>query len=144
MGAHFAGTDLRVDRIISSTAVRALSTARLWQDAFDDRIPLTSRRDLYHADETDLLAVAQEEARGDDDARIMLVGHNPGMHDLALFLCSDGKPADVARLQAKFPTGALAEFDLPGLPGANVNLQAGRLVRFVRPKDLPEGQKEQL
>jgi len=137
MGAYFADTDLRVDRIVSSTAVRAQSTTRLFQESFDHRIPLTSHRDLYHADRMDLLAVALEEAGSDDDARIMLVGHNPGMHDLALFLCGEGEPEKVARLRSKFPTAALAEFDLPGYTGANAQPGAGRLLRFVRPKDLP-------
>lgn len=141
MGAHFAGTDLRVDRIVSSTATRAWSTARLFQASFDNQIPLTSRRDLYHAGPNDLLAIAMEEASMNDAARIMLVGHNPGMHDLALFLCGEGEPHEVARLRAKFPTGAMAEFDLPGLPIADVQprskSQAGRLLHFVRPKDLP-------
>jgi phosphohistidine phosphatase len=97
MGAHFAKSDLGVDRIVSSTAARAWSTARLFRESFDPRIPLGRRRELYHADSMDLLAIALEEARSDDD-RIMLVGHNPGMHDLALFLCGEGQPEEVARL----------------------------------------------
>lgn len=141
MGAHFAGTDLRVDRIVSSTAARAWSTAQLFQASLDNQIPMTRRHDLYHAGSMDILAIALEEAGGNNDARIMLVGHNPGMHDLALFLCGEGERAEVARLQTKFPTGALAEFDLPGLPMPDgqprSQLQAGRLLRFVRPKDLP-------
>ena len=141
MGAHFTGTDLRVDRIVSSTAARAWSTAHLFQASFDNQIPLKSRRDLYHAGCMDILAIALEEAGADNDARIMLVGHNPGMHNLALFLCGEGEPAEVARLQTKFPTGALAELELQGWPQADIQPplqpQAGRLLRFVRPKDLP-------
>lgn len=141
MDAHFAGTDLRVDRIVSSTAARAWSTAHLFQASFDNQIPVTSRRDLFHAGSMDILAIALEEASMNDDACIMLVGHNPGMHDLALFLCGKGEQHEVARLQTKFPTGALAAFDLPGLPMPDEQpgsqLQAGRLLRFVRPKELP-------
>jgi phosphohistidine phosphatase len=141
LGKHFAGSDLRVDRIVSSTAARAWSTARLFREAFDRRIPLASRRDLYHADSMDLLAIALEEAYRNDQTRIMLVGHNPGMHDLAIDLCGEGEPEAVARLRTKFPTGALAEFDLPGQPGLDIHpgsrQQPGRLLRFVRPKDLP-------
>lgn len=136
MGAHFAGRDLRIDRIVSSTAARAASTAQLFRDHLDDQCPLTLRRDLYHADATDLLAIALEEAGSDDEARIMLVAHNPGMHDLALFLCGEGEPEEVARLQAKFPTGALAEFELPRRAADGVQPRSARLVRFLRPKDL--------
>jgi phosphohistidine phosphatase len=137
MGAHCAGTELRVDRIVSSTATRAWSTARRFQAAFDSQIPLASRRDLYHADAMDILAVALDEAGGDEDARILLVGHNPGMHDLARLLCGEGEADRAARLQAKFPTGALAEFDLPGLPASTARPHSARLLRFLRPKDLP-------
>jgi phosphohistidine phosphatase len=144
MGAHFADTDLRVDRIVSSSAARAWSTARLFREAFDAEVPLTSRRDLYHADEMDLLSIAFEEADADRDGRIMLVGHNPGLHDLALFLCGEGVPDEVARLQEKFPTGALAEFELPGSPTPELEPNSSRLVRFVRPKDLPEAKELRL
>lgn len=144
MGAHFADSELRVDRMISSSAARAWSTARLFREAFDEVVPLTSRRDLYHADEMDLLSIALEEAGSDPDARIMLVGHNPGMHDLALFLCGDGAPGEVARLQGKFPTGALAEFDLAGSPASRPESNSGRLVRFFRPKDLPQAKELRL
>ena len=141
MGAHFAGLDLRIDRIVSSSAARAWTTARLFREAFEEDVPLSSRRDLYHADEMDMLSIALEEAGGDPDARIMLVGHNPGMHDLALFLCGEGDPEQVGRLRGKFPTGALAEFDLPGVPAAGDEELSGRLVRFVRPKDLPRAKE---
>lgn len=142
MGRYFAGSDLRVDRILTSTATRAASTARLFADAFDGSLSVTARDDLYHADEMDLLSIVLDEASGDRDARLMLVGHNPGMHDLALFLCGDGDPHQVERLERKFPTGALAEFALPGSPSASgLEAGAGRLVRFVRPKDLPEARR---
>jgi phosphohistidine phosphatase len=142
MGRHFAGSDLRIDRILTSTATRAASTARLFVKAFDGSLSVTARDDLYHADEMDLLSIALDEAGGDTDARVMLVGHNPGMHDLALFLCGDGDPHQVERLERKFPTGALAEFALPGGPSASeLEAGAGRLVRFVRPKDLPEARR---
>lgn len=140
MGEHFTATDLRIDRIISSTAARAIATARLFRESFDDQIPLTSHAGLYHADELTLLSIAIDEAGGDEGTSVMLVGHNPGMHDLALLLCGEGDPDDVARIHAKFSTGALAEFDVPVKQTMDVRragqVRAGRLLRFVRPKDL--------
>ena len=141
MGRHLAESDLRVDRSVSSTAARASATAMLFADAFDPRVPVAFRRDLYHADEMDMLSIAIEEAGDAADAHIMLVGHNPWMHDLALFLCGDGDADAIDRLQYKFPTGALAEFDVPGLPAPEVEAGSGRLGRFIRPKGLPEAGK---
>jgi len=137
IGRYFAGSDLRIDRIVSSTAERAWATARLFRDAFDAQISLTRRRDLYHADSSSLLRIALEEAGGNDKASILLVAHNPGMHDLAVRLCGEGEPSQLARLQVKFPTAALAEFDLSINATMDARQAAGRLLRYVRPKDLP-------
>ena len=41
----------------------------------------------------------------------MLIGHNPGLGELALALVSEG--AALACLREKYPTGALATIDLP-------------------------------
>jgi len=138
MGQHFAGSDLRIDRIVSSTAERAWATARLFRDAFNAQISLTRRRDLYHADSSSLLRIALEEAGDNDKTSIMLVGHNPGMHDLAVRLCGESETSQLSRLQAKFPTAALAEFDLSIEAMIDVRQATGRLLRYVRPKDLPE------
>ena len=138
MGRHLSDSDFRVDRVLTSTAVRAMSTALAFVEAFDPRIPVLERRDLYHADPWDMLGIARDAGLGRDDVRIMLVGHNPGMHDLALDLCGEGDPRHVRRLEKKFPTGSLAEFELPDADPAELGEGAGRLVRFLRPKDLPD------
>jgi phosphohistidine phosphatase len=41
---------------------------------------------------------------------VMLIGHNPGLHQLALALASTGD--ELERLGAKFPTAALATIEL--------------------------------
>jgi len=138
MGRHLADSDLRIDRVLTSTAARAMSTALAFIEAFDPGIPVLERRDLYHADPWDMLGIARDAGLGRDDVRIMLVGHNPGMHDLALELCGEGDERQVRRLENKFPTGALAEFDLPDVHPTELGKGAGRLIRFLRPKDLPD------
>lgn len=143
MGRHLSETDLRIDRVLTSTAARAMGTALAFVDAFDPRVPVVETRDLYHADPLDMLEIARDAGLG-GDVRIMLVGHNPGMHDLALDLCGEGEPRSVRRLEGKFPTGALAEFDLPDGDPTELGDGAGRLVRFVRPKDLPDAKKLRL
>ena len=40
---------------------------------------------------------------------LMLVGHNPGIEELAVQLAARGQPDALAELRRKFPTGALAE-----------------------------------
>jgi phosphohistidine phosphatase len=87
--------------------------------------------DLYGADDDVLL----ERLRGLPDRieSVAMIGHNPGIHDLAIALAGSG--ADLGRMRAKFPTGAVAvlEFDRPWrelAPGE------ARLEAFVTPKDI--------
>jgi len=72
---------------------------------------------------------------------VLLLGHNPGMHELALTLLGDQVDdfanADVRRLAEGYPTGALAEFAIPGA-WADLATGGGQLTRFLSPRDLPE------
>jgi phosphohistidine phosphatase len=73
---------------------------------------------------------------------VLLIGHNPGLYELAVMLPGthrDGVPGDAAkRLTAGFPTGALAEFAIAG-PWQQLDAGSGRLVRFLTPHDLRDG-----
>ncbi len=114
---------------------------------------------LYLASGDQVLAVLRQV--GDLAERVMVLGHNPGLHELALALVGapDGDGAigqgvigqgvigqgviglgaiGADQLSRRFPTGALAEFAVAAewaalQPGAGV-----RLVRFLCPSDLPE------
>jgi phosphohistidine phosphatase len=67
---------------------------------------------------------------------VLVIGHNPGMHELALALAgSSASPA----LRAKFPTGALATLDLGIDSWRELEAECGELRGFVRPRDLDHG-----
>lgn len=78
MGARLAEWGPPVDRVISSSAVRALTTAELitqemglpWDEIVIDEA-------LYHASEDDMLEIIQEQEDYLDG--LMMFGHNPGM-----------------------------------------------------------------
>ena len=63
------------------------------------------------------------------------IGHNPGMHSLALDLCGAGSEADLEALHFKYPTAALAVIDFDQ-PWAALKMGEGRLRRFVVPREL--------
>ena len=73
---------------------------------------------------------------------VLLIGHNPGMQELAVLLAkastNPDRPKMVHRMADAFPTGALAEFTLAE-PWSNIRPGTGKLVRFVCPRDLPKG-----
>jgi len=94
---------------------------------------------LYLATSEDMLTVLQQIPEA--VRSVLLIGHNPGLHDLAAYL---GAPADepggvsqINRLREAFPTGALAElsFDCPWM---EVGRGSGTLRRFITPRDRPE------
>jgi phosphohistidine phosphatase len=144
MGQALRTLHLAPDLVLVSTARRTLQTL----DALEpwDETPLIEPMDsLYLASAPQLLATLNRTA--ETVRSVMLIGHNPGLHDLALTLAA-GMPqqagalaAGARLLEAGFPTGALAEFTIPA-HWANLAEGGGRLVRFLSPKDLPDAPME--
>jgi phosphohistidine phosphatase len=67
-------------------------------------------------------------------ASVMVIGHNPGLQDLALLLASDG--AELGRLEKKFPTAALATLTLANTPWHSLSQADAVLAGYVVPKQL--------
>jgi phosphohistidine phosphatase len=71
---------------------------------------------------------------------LMLIGHNPGLHEFAVSLAGRRSVNDATqRLLAGFPTGALAEFAIAA-PWRQLTAGSGQLVRFLTPRDLRDGE----
>jgi len=129
---------LAPDVVLVSSARRTLQTLEAlgpW-----DETPLIEPMDaLYLAPAPGMLAVLNGVA---ETARsVMLIGHNPGLHELAVLLAGktgmdSGTPA-ARQLARGYPTGALAEFTIPG-PWERLDSGSARLLRFLAPGDLPE------
>ena len=96
--------------VLCSSARRACETLDAIRPALGDHAEVVVTDDLYGAD-ADLLLRRLREVGQDVDS-VMVVGHNPGLQDLALELTGDGDEAAIAQLHTKFPTGALATLQL--------------------------------
>ena len=73
----------------------------------------------------------------DSDTRhVMIVGHDPGMHGLAVALAGAGEPSMLQALAAKFPTAGLVVIQFKARSWAKVGRGAGRLELFTTPKML--------
>jgi len=72
----------------------------------------------------------------------MLVGHNPGMHELALALAGSGDAAARKALADNLPTAGLAVFDFATNDWTDVAFRRGRLVLFVTPKLLKQASSD--
>jgi phosphohistidine phosphatase len=65
---------------------------------------------------------------------VMLIGHNPGLQDLALDLARPSPTAD--ELAAKYPTAALATLELSAPSWRELDHGTAELIALVRPRDL--------
>jgi phosphohistidine phosphatase len=131
MGAHLQNEGLRPDVVLCSPSRRTRETLELLEFSGAE---VTYLDELYGADAHDLLANAREVR---DDAEVVaVVGHNPGVQDLSIELARDDAAEEAVRLRQKFPTCAVAMFDVDGA-WRDVATGRVRLASFVVPKDLP-------
>lgn len=132
MGRKLAEKGLVPDLIISSTANRALTTARMMAEQLgydESRIEQTS--DVYHASAQELEEVVNRV--GDEYALVMLVGHNPGMSMFVDHLTKDGT--------GHMPTAAIAGVSFGVSEWRAVAGETGMLLFFDYPKQYPEMQE---
>ncbi|WP_327049143.1 histidine phosphatase family protein [Microbispora sp. NBC_01189] len=119
--ARAAGEEIRrlaPALVLCSPSVRTRRTAELLAPG----VPAEIERDIYEAFPDDLLDVLR---RTDAEiASLVLVGHNPGVHELVMALTG-------IRLDG-FPTCAYAVIEL-GVPWEEAGPGTGRLVRVGRP-----------
>jgi phosphohistidine phosphatase len=68
--------------------------------------------------------------------RVLLVGHNDGIGELAAGLAGRGRRSALGMLREKYPTGALAALVAPIDRWPDLAFGAAELITFVRPRDL--------
>jgi phosphohistidine phosphatase len=124
------------DLALVSHAVRAHQTWEVVWEAMKDLVPepvVELMPELYGADAAELLQIIRDASEADPQ-RLLLVGHNPGMHELALALTGSGDTAGRKALADNLPTTGLAIFDFDFDDWADVAFRRGKLVLFVSPK----------
>jgi phosphohistidine phosphatase len=134
MGAYMTRHALVPDLIIASTAARVRETLELLLPAFRSAPNLTYDKRLYEAEAEPLLAVLKEIPKPVHN--LLMVGHNPGLAELAALLMAAGDVETRQRLIEKFPTAGLAVIDFALDDWAKLHAKAGRLDRFVIPRTL--------
>ena len=132
------------DLVQVSPAVRAWQTWEIVWEAMKDHAPQPSVEpvdELYGADPPQLLRVIRM-AEASNPKRLMLVGHNPGMHELALALTGSGEASGRKALADNLPTTGLVVFDFAVDDWSDVAFRRGRLVLFVSPKLLKQASRD--
>jgi phosphohistidine phosphatase len=133
VGGFLAKNGLRPDAAVVSAARRARETWEFAAAALPAPPPAAFNEQIYDARAETLLAVLRE---APDEARsLLIIGHNPGMEELARALAAS-KHGARRSLAAKFPTAGLMVIDFETDAWRDVKPDTGRLVRYVTPKIL--------
>ena len=107
---HLADRDALPELVLCSSAVRTVETLDGIRPVLPAGTTIDVEAGLYAADVDDLLVHLRRVSETVDS--VMLIGHNPGLEDLAMLLVGAGDPAGRAAMEAKFPTAALAHLSV--------------------------------
>jgi phosphohistidine phosphatase len=122
-----------LDLVLCSSALRTRETAELALAGFSPR-PRTDYEDgLYLATPDGLLDRLRELDEG--VGAVMVIGHNPGLHELAITLAAPGSAGFSTLANGKFPTGVRARFVID-TDWADIDSKRHRLVDYVTVKSL--------
>ena len=117
-----------VDLIISSPAARTAQTTDHLTDSIGYTKPETWNEGVYLATAETLLAILK--ATDDEIEHVVLVGHNPGMEELAAGLCSGTPDNSVLTM----PTATLANIVLDISHWSLLRWGVGQLKLLITPK----------
>ena len=122
-----------LDLVLCSSALRARATLDLVLSGFAPAPRCLVEDGLYLAGSGQLLNRLRrlDEAAGE----VMLIGHNPGLHELALVLADPASAGYPALAAGKFPTAARVCFAIPGA-WASLGGERYPVVDYVTPKSL--------
>lgn len=138
IGKHLSATLGTFDLVLCSSARRTRETLDLVLTELSSKPRCMIEDGLYLAGSERLVDRLQRlDAR---DASVLLIGHNPGLHELALALADKNSPYFDELVSGKFPTAAFASFDVPaGWP--TLGHSQHQLIGYVTPKSLPGGKE---
>ena len=123
-----------IELVLCSPAVRAVQTLDLLRPALRDRVEVLVEDELYGAGATELLARLQRVP--DRVGSTLVVGHNPGLQELAVLLAREGRLRE--RATAHFPTAILATLALGKRPWSALEPGGADLVSLVLARELRE------
>jgi phosphohistidine phosphatase len=133
IAAHLPSAAVHPALVLCSSAHRTVETLEVLRPTLGERAEVSIEPELYGADAAgilDRLRIVDAQI-----PEILVIAHNPGLQDLAIELAGDGDAVMLNRLRIKFPTGALATFDLD-VSWAELGPGHAHLTNLVTPKEL--------
>jgi phosphohistidine phosphatase len=134
IGAYMASHALIPDRVVISPAARTRETWKFAASAFRPEPGAIMSEQLYDATPHAIFAAIKDAPASVHT--LLVVGHNPSLHEVALMLIATGDIEARERLGEKLPTCGLVIVDFAIDAWGKLHPQSGRLERFISPKTL--------
>jgi phosphohistidine phosphatase len=134
IGAYMLRHRLVPDLVLVSPVTRAEETWALVAASFPNAPRVIKDERIYNASPDALVRLIRQ-AR---EATLLVIGHNPGLHDLAVRLIAAGDVEARERVNEKLPTSGLVVIDFPFADWSRLHANSGRLERFVSPRLIAE------
>lgn len=129
IGGYLAQENLLPELALVSGSLRTRTTWSLVQKRLPSLVPAIFEDRIYEAHPSVLLEALH--GVSSEPSTILLVGHNPGLHLLALQLVGRGGRTAYSRLRQEFPPAGLAVIDFEVAQWSRVSGQSGALERFA-------------
>ena len=134
IGQEMDGQGMRFDCVLASQALRVHQTLDGVQEEYRFATEIRFEPRVYLASANELLALVRAFPESCESA--LLVGHNPGLHELLLDLTDRDEEGLRDRIRGKFPTAALASVELSAQSWSDVKLGTGKIVELILPRGL--------
>lgn len=135
MGIALAAAGVMPKRVLCSAAARTRETLERAKPAFKPAPAVDFADKLYLA--SSLTILARIHALADTDTDVLVIGHNPGIHALALDLIAEGPQDRIAALGRKMPTASAVVIGFRFTRWSEVLAGTGELIAFMTPADNP-------
>jgi phosphohistidine phosphatase len=130
VGRHLAEALGSVDLVLCSSAARTRETLEIVLAQFPNRPDCLIEHGLYLADSDRL--IERLRLLDEDRGNVLMIGHNPGLHQLAILLAEPHSPLFCGLGDGKFPTLARASLQI-GARWAELAAARNPLIAYVTP-----------
>jgi phosphohistidine phosphatase len=131
IGAYMARHQLLPDRALVSPSRRTRETWELVGSTLGKRISATYEERLFEASPQTIIDVIKK--IGTACTTLLVIGHNPSLHRVAVGLIATGDLDSREQLREKLPTSGLVIIEFPFEDWRKLQPQAGRISHFVTP-----------
>ena len=132
---YLSGAHLTIDLVLCSPARRTRETWDGIRNGLSGAPEVRFVPEVYEATAGELVDVLRQV--DNHHTSVLLIGHNPGMAELADELIGDGRRKALDRLAEGFPTGALATLTVDRA-WSDLDRHTARLESYLRPRDLAD------